>query len=113
MCGIVGVIGKKDTTEILLNGLQKLEYRGYDSAGIYVNDQAGHDYLVKEKGKIAELDKAVGPEVQAQWVLAIHVGQPMVNQAMIMPIPKYLPVVVSTSCITELSTTIKILKPNI
>ncbi|MCH4171978.1 MAG: glutamine--fructose-6-phosphate transaminase (isomerizing) [Lactobacillus sp.] len=64
MCGIVGVIGKKDTTEILLNGLQKLEYRGYDSAGIYVNDQAGHDYLVKEKGKIAELDKAVGPEVQ-------------------------------------------------
>ncbi|MCD2256320.1 glutamine--fructose-6-phosphate transaminase (isomerizing) [Agrilactobacillus fermenti] len=64
MCGIVGVIGKKDTTEILLKGLEKLEYRGYDSAGIYVNDQAGHDYLVKEKGKISQLESAVGPEVQ-------------------------------------------------
>lgn len=36
MCGIVGYIGAKDSKEILLNGLEKLEYRGYDSAGIYV-----------------------------------------------------------------------------
>ena len=41
MCGIVGVIGKKNTTEILIQGLEKLEYRGYDSAGIFVT---GHDY---------------------------------------------------------------------
>lgn len=34
MCGIVGYIGQKNTTEILLNGLKELEYRGYDSAGI-------------------------------------------------------------------------------
>jgi len=52
MCGIVGVIGKEDTTEILLNGLEKLAYRGYDSAGIYVNSQSGRDYLVKEPGKL-------------------------------------------------------------
>ena len=39
MCGIVGVTGNNDATNILLDGLQQLEYRGYDSAGIYVNDQ--------------------------------------------------------------------------
>ncbi|KRM21153.1 glutamine--fructose-6-phosphate transaminase (isomerizing) [Latilactobacillus graminis] len=64
MCGIVGVIGKANTTEILLNGLEKLAYRGYDSAGIYVNSRTGHDYLVKEPGKISVLEAAVGPEVQ-------------------------------------------------
>ena len=36
MCGIVGYVGKRDCTEVLLNGLGKLEYRGYDSAGIAV-----------------------------------------------------------------------------
>ena len=64
MCGIVGVIGKSNTTEILLNGLEKLAYRGYDSAGIYFNIQTGQDYLVKEPGKISVLQAAVGPEVQ-------------------------------------------------
>jgi len=48
MCGIVGVIGKDNTTDILLKGLEKLEYRGYDSAVIYVNNQDGKDFLVKE-----------------------------------------------------------------
>lgn len=38
MCGIVGVTGNPNAVEILLNGLEQLEYRGYDSAGIYVND---------------------------------------------------------------------------
>ena len=37
MCGIVGITGKDNAVEILINGLEKLEYRGYDSAGIYVN----------------------------------------------------------------------------
>lgn len=64
MCGIVGVTGKENATEILLNGLKKLEYRGYDSAGIYVNDQKGNGYLVKEKGRIEDLRAAVGPEVK-------------------------------------------------
>ncbi len=64
MCGIVGVIGRSDATEILLNGLEKLEYRGYDSAGIYVNDQQGSDYLIKRVGRIQALRDAVGPEVQ-------------------------------------------------
>ncbi|GEN48866.1 glutamine--fructose-6-phosphate transaminase (isomerizing) [Ligilactobacillus pobuzihii] len=64
MCGIVGVTGRKNATEILLNGLKKLEYRGYDSAGIYVNDQKGNGYLVKEKGRIEDLRAAVGPTVK-------------------------------------------------
>lgn len=63
MCGIVGVTGSDNAVSILLEGLQKLEYRGYDSAGIYVNAQDGKDYLVKEKGRIADLKREVGSEV--------------------------------------------------
>lgn len=58
MCGIVGYIGPNDAKEILLKGLEKLEYRGYDSAGIAVRN--GSDVRVyKEKGRIAELREAV------------------------------------------------------
>lgn len=58
MCGIVGYIGTQDAKEILLKGLEKLEYRGYDSAGIAVrNGEAVRVY--KEKGRIAELRKSV------------------------------------------------------
>lgn len=64
MCGIVGVTGNSDATNILLDGLQQLEYRGYDSAGIYVNDQAGNDFLVKEKGRIADLRAEVSADVK-------------------------------------------------
>lgn len=39
MCGIVGVVGNTNATEILIQGLEKLEYRGYDSAGIFVIDE--------------------------------------------------------------------------
>lgn len=63
MCGIVGVIGREDASTVLLHGLSKLEYRGYDSAGLYVNG-AGQDYLVKRVGRIQALKDAVGPEVQ-------------------------------------------------
>lgn len=59
MCGIVGVVGNPNTTEILLSGLKKLEYRGYDSAGIYVNNQEGHDALIKRTGKIVNLQNAI------------------------------------------------------
>lgn len=48
---------------ILNCGLKRLEYRGYDSAGVYVNDQQGHDYLVKRPGRIANLEAALGEEV--------------------------------------------------
>ncbi|KRN89994.1 glutamine--fructose-6-phosphate transaminase (isomerizing) [Ligilactobacillus ceti] len=63
MCGIVGVTGRQDAVEVLLHGLEKLEYRGYDSAGIYVNDLQGQDYLIKEQGKIAKLREKITSDV--------------------------------------------------
>ncbi|USS87776.1 glutamine--fructose-6-phosphate transaminase (isomerizing) [Fructilactobacillus hinvesii] len=64
MCGVVGVTGNKDATEILVSGLEKLQYRGYDSAGIFVDQPDGTNYLVKTTGSIADLRKKIGPEVQ-------------------------------------------------
>ncbi|MCB1159864.1 MAG: class II glutamine amidotransferase, partial [Leptospiraceae bacterium] len=58
MCGIVGYIGEKEVTRILLEGLKRLEYRGYDSAGIAILDNAEIS-VVKEKGKIAELERSI------------------------------------------------------
>lgn len=54
MCGIVGITGREDAVDVLVSGLEKLEYRGYDSAGIYVN-AGDEDFLVKVKGRIADL----------------------------------------------------------
>ena len=65
MCGIVGYVGIEDTKEILLQGLERLEYRGYDSAGIaIVNDRGVHMY--KEKGRISALRKSVNYHEQAK-----------------------------------------------
>lgn len=58
MCGIVGYIGSSDTKEILLKGLEKLEYRGYDSAGVAVKNET-ETKVFKEKGRIADLRKRV------------------------------------------------------
>ena len=62
MCGIVGVVGNKNATDILIQGLEKLEYRGYDSAGVFLASE-GKSQLVKAVGRIAELSsKAEGVE---------------------------------------------------
>ncbi|MBN2881488.1 glutamine--fructose-6-phosphate transaminase (isomerizing) [Candidatus Woesearchaeota archaeon] len=58
MCGIVGYIGKKSACPILLSGLKRLEYRGYDSSGICVKTKFGLEY-VKRKGRILELEDAL------------------------------------------------------
>jgi len=55
MCGIVGYIGEEQATPILLNGLQKLEYRGYDSAGVAVYNSTGL-HVVKSKGRLSVLE---------------------------------------------------------
>jgi glucosamine--fructose-6-phosphate aminotransferase (isomerizing) len=57
MCGIVGYIGTKDAYPVLINGLKRLEYRGYDSAGVAVFN--GKSNLYKHTGKISELEKCV------------------------------------------------------
>lgn len=64
MCGIVGYNGLLDAKEILLKGLEKLEYRGYDSAGIALINNEGVT-VFKEKGRIADLREEVDPTVEA------------------------------------------------
>lgn len=64
MCGIVGYNGFLDATEILLKGLEKLEYRGYDSAGIALINKEGVK-VFKEKGRIADLRNVVDFSVKA------------------------------------------------
>jgi len=64
MCGIVGYIGNQDAKEILLKGLEKLEYRGYDSAGIALSNGEGVQ-VFKEKGRIADLRNIVDEDVFA------------------------------------------------
>jgi len=62
MCGIVGYIGKNEALPVLLDGLKRLEYRGYDSAGVAVKTVDGV-FSVKAVGKIAELEKKIGENI--------------------------------------------------
>ena len=58
MCGIIGYVGKKNSLHVLINGLKRLEYRGYDSAGVaFINKN--NIEIIKEKGKVAELEKKI------------------------------------------------------
>ena len=63
MCGIIGYCGPKPVKNVLLEGLKRLEYRGYDSAGMAVVDENGNMNVVKRKGKIADLAGAVPTEL--------------------------------------------------
>ena len=57
MCGIVGYVGARDCSDVLVSALTKLEYRGYDSAGIAVFDENNNIKTVKTKGKLKDLVK--------------------------------------------------------
>ncbi|MFZ2576990.1 MAG: glutamine--fructose-6-phosphate transaminase (isomerizing) [Lactococcus hircilactis] len=63
MCGIVGVVGTRNCTDILMQGLEKLEYRGYDSAGVFVTGSNKKSKLVKSVGRIASLREKIGIDV--------------------------------------------------
>src|SRR5262245_65983558 len=59
MCGIIGYIGDKDVVPVLIDGLRRLEYRGYDSAGVAVVKD-GHVDLRRSAGKLANLETVIG-----------------------------------------------------
>ncbi len=82
MCGIVGYIGPKNMGDVLIKGLNRLEYRGYDAAGVAVKTDQGI-YLQKKKGRISDLSKQEIPDGKAgightRW--ATH-GKPADNNA--------------------------------
>ncbi|OPA96887.1 glutamine--fructose-6-phosphate transaminase (isomerizing) [Pseudomonas fluorescens] len=62
MCGIVGAVAERNVTAILLEGLKRLEYRGYDSAGVAVFSNAGKLERVRRPGKVSELEQALAGE---------------------------------------------------
>ena len=68
MCGIVGYVGAKEAGPILLEGLRRLEYRGYDSAGLTVLSPEGRLCTVKEAGKLAQLERVLGRGYAAGYV---------------------------------------------
>ena len=69
MCGIVGYIGHRDAYPIVIKGLKRLEYRGYDSAGLVLYD--GKDLkLCKTKGKVSDLEAKVAKEISTEG----HIG---------------------------------------
>src|SRR5687768_7739289 len=71
MCGIVGYVGRADAAPILLDGLRRLEYRGYDSAGLAVHERGGAIGVVRAVGKLKNLEGAL---VERPLVGSVGIG---------------------------------------
>jgi len=89
MCGIVGAVAQRDVQGILLEGLKRLEYRGYDSAGLAVLDDRGVIQRQREVGKVAALEEAItdNPPKGHMGGLPIRAGRPTANPPPRTPIP--------------------------
>ncbi len=86
MCGIVGAVSKRDITPVLLHGLKRLEYRGYDSAGVAVLDNSGNIQRVRAVGKIKNLEAALSATPANGFIGIGHTrwathGEPTANNA--------------------------------
>src|SRR5512142_427560 len=84
MCGIIGYVGSRDVVPVLIGGLKKLEYRGYDSAGIAVVNEKGVE-IVRAEGKLSNLEQKLTPDLRGTFGLghtrwATH-GKPNENNA--------------------------------
>ncbi|MCL2209293.1 MAG: glutamine--fructose-6-phosphate transaminase (isomerizing) [Treponema sp.] len=73
MCGIIGYVGDKDAVPVIIDGLKKLEYRGYDSAGIAVYGKNGFD-IVKQKGRLVVLEERLSSLMRENKPLSGHLG---------------------------------------
>ena len=78
MCGIIGYIGEKQAEPILIDGLKRLEYRGYDSAGIALIENS--KLQVFKKGKVSELEKFFQKILRAKLESDTLVGQHTARQ---------------------------------
>ena len=77
MCGILGILGTAAVSPLLMEGLKRLEYRGYDSAGLATLD-GGQLHRCRATGKLHFCNKRSKiPQSPAWWVLAIRAGRPM------------------------------------
>ena len=85
MCGIVGYSGKRSAQEVLLNGLEKLEYRGYDSAGVALALEGGI-HVVKSKGRLEVLRRKLEAQpfgaVLVDWLLFQRIIQRLLRVRM-------------------------------
>ena len=90
MCGIVGAVAEDDILPVLLGGLRRLEYRGYDSAGIAVINRDRQVSRTRSVGKIIELERAIaGNAIDTAMAPALPTpaGRPMDRPPKSMPIP--------------------------
>ena len=86
MCGIVGAVAQRDVIDILLEGLRRLEYRGYDSAGVAVVNNKNELVRVRSVGKVSELVKKIEDNPQEGSLGIAHTrwathGKPSENNA--------------------------------
>lgn len=93
MCGIVGYIGKRDVAPLLLEGLQRLEYRGYDSAGIalHAGGKTGGLKSAKAKGRVRELESRLPKRFNGTPASPTPAGPPTARRTTSTPTPTSTP----------------------